>query len=75
MGLTEKEIAVLQLRGQGLTQEEVAKRLKVSQAAISSFETNAYRKLQDAQAMIAYAKSEGIKVPPAFSYHQTGVRK
>lgn len=63
MGLTEKEIKVLQLRNEGLTQAEVAKRLKISQAAVSSFEKNAYRKLQDASEMLAFAKSMKLELP------------
>jgi transcriptional regulator len=73
VSLTEKEIHVLQLRGQGLTQVDVAKRLKISQAAVSDFEKNAYRKLVDAQEMLDYAKQSGIKVPARQSY--TGVRR
>jgi transcriptional regulator len=63
MGLTEKEITVLQLRSNGLTQVEVAKRLKISQAAVSDFEKNAYRKLAEAQEMVEFAKSANIKLP------------
>ncbi|MBR9701215.1 helix-turn-helix domain-containing protein [Candidatus Woesearchaeota archaeon] len=61
MGLTAKEIAVLQLRSQGLTQNQVAKRLKISQAAVSSFEQNAYRKLKDAEEILSFAKELGLK--------------
>lgn len=63
MGLTEKEISVLQLRNQGLTQVEVAKRLKISQAAVSDFEKNAYRKLGEAQEMLEFARSAKLKLP------------
>lgn len=72
MGLTEKEITVLQLRSDGLTQAEVAKRLKISQAAVSSFEKNAYRKLADAQETLDFAK--GMKLTPPTSPYK-GVRK
>jgi transcriptional regulator len=68
LGLTEREIAVLQLRSQGLTQQAVARRLKISQAAVSSFETNAYRKLQDAQQMLAFASQSGIVLPELPTY-------
>jgi transcriptional regulator len=60
VGFTEKEIQVLQLRNQGLTQVEVAKKLKISQAAVSDFEKNAHRKLIDAQETLEYAKQAGI---------------
>jgi transcriptional regulator len=47
--LTEKEIEVLKLRKLGLTQVEVSSKLEISQAAVSSFENNAHRKIEDAQ--------------------------
>lgn len=56
MGLTEKEIVVLQLRAQGLTQTDVARRLAISQAAVSNFEQNARRKLDDAQRTLQLAR-------------------
>lgn len=56
MGLTEKEIRVLELRSNGLTQVEVARKLNISQAAVSSFEQNAQRKLRDAEEMLVFAR-------------------
>lgn len=61
MGLTEKEKQVLQLRKQGLTQVEVAKRLKISQAAVSDFEKNARQKLLEAEETLAFAKELGVR--------------
>jgi transcriptional regulator len=69
LGLTDKEITVLRLRSQGLTQHAVADQLGISQAAVSSFETNAHKKLQDAQTMLAFAKHAGITAPPRPAYH------
>lgn len=60
MLLTEKEITVLQMRNKGLTQVEVATRLGISQAAVSGFEKNAKRKLQDAQETLLRAKELGL---------------
>jgi Tfx family DNA-binding protein len=54
--LTEKEIEVLKLRKLGLTQVEVSKKLEISQAAVSSFEKNAYRKIEDAQKTLKIAE-------------------
>jgi transcriptional regulator len=54
--LTSKEIEVLQLRKLGLTQIEVAKKLGVSQAAISSFEKNALKKIEDAKKVELFAR-------------------
>ena len=65
MSLTEREIAVLLLRQEGLTQAVVARKLKVSQAAVSDFELNAYRKLRDAKAMLAAAAQHRIRIPEA----------
>ena len=47
--LTEKEIDVLKLRKLGLTQVEVSKKIGISQAAVSSFEKNALKKIEDAR--------------------------
>ncbi len=54
--LTEKEIAVMELRKKGLKQTEVAEKLKITQAAVSRFEKNAMAKLADAQKLIELAK-------------------
>jgi len=58
--LTEKEIGVLELRAKGLTQVEVAKKLGISQAAVSDFEKNARRKIYEAQEILDVAKTLGI---------------
>lgn len=78
MGLTEKEIVVLQLRAQGLTQTDVAKRLAISQAAVSSFEQNARRKLEDATRTLQLARDlKLIDKPSAVlrKSHRTGARR
>jgi len=59
--LTEKEIHVLELRKQGLTQVDVAKELSITQAAVSNFEKNAYRKISDAKTILEVAKKMGVK--------------
>lgn len=53
---TDREMQVLRLRQQGLTQQEVAARLKVTQAAVSGFERSAKRKLADAEQTIKTAE-------------------
>jgi len=53
--LTEKEIEVLQLRKLGLTQVEVSKKIGISQAAVSSFEKNAYKKIDDSHKTLLIA--------------------
>jgi Tfx family DNA-binding protein len=53
--LTEKEIEVLRLRKSELTQVEVAKKLGISQAAVSSFEKNALRKINEAHSTVKLA--------------------
>lgn len=62
MSLTPKELEVLQLRGRGLTQIEVAQKLGISQAAVSQFEKNAIKKILDAQKTLTEAKSLGITI-------------
>jgi transcriptional regulator len=63
MSLTNRERTVLLLRQQGLTQSEVARNLKITQGAVSRFETNAYHKLRDAHLAIAFAKQHRISIP------------
>ncbi|MBS3141890.1 hypothetical protein J4464_00705 [Candidatus Woesearchaeota archaeon] len=54
--LTKKEIQVLELVKQGLIQEEIAKRLKISQPAVSNFYNNARRKIREAKSVLSIAK-------------------
>lgn len=60
--LSEKEIEVLKLRKQGLKQNEIAKKLKISQPAVSLFEKNAYRKIKDSTELLELIKKLGIKI-------------
>ena len=62
MPLTEKEIEVLKLRSKGLKQSEIAKKLKISQPAVSLFEKNAYRKIKDSTEVLELTKKIGIKL-------------
>ena len=64
MLLTEKEKKVLELRAKGLDQYEIAKRMKVTQAAVSQFQTNAYRKIKEAVKLIEFAKKKGVVFLP-----------
>ena len=59
--LTEKEIEVLKLKEKGLTQLEIAKKLKISQPAISSFYNNAIKKIKDAEEVLKLKKELGVK--------------
>lgn len=59
--LTEKEIEVLKLKKAGLTQQEIAKKLKISQPAVSSFYNNALWKIRDSEEVIKLKKELGIK--------------
>lgn len=60
--LTEKEIDVLRRRARGESQQEIAKSLGITQAAISTFERNAHRKILEAEHALGLAKKLGIKV-------------
>lgn len=62
--LTKKEIEVLLLRKQGLTQLQTAKRLSISQAAVSKFEQNARAKAKDAAETVKLAQALGIEQIP-----------
>lgn len=54
--LTEKEISVLKLKKEGLNQLEIAKKLKISQPAVSGFYNNALHKIKDAEEVIKLKK-------------------
>lgn len=60
--LTEREVQILKLRSKGVKQEEIAKKLKLSQPAISNFERNANRKIKDAYDVINIIKNLGVKI-------------
>ncbi len=60
--LTKREQEVMKLRQEGLTQIEVAETLQISQAAVSSFERNAQRKITDAQETLVVAKTLGVEL-------------
>ena len=60
--LTTREQEVIKLRQEGLTQTEVATTLKISQAAVSSFERNAQRKIADAQETLDVANELGVEL-------------
>lgn len=59
--LTEKEVEVLALKKKGLTQSEIAKKLKISQPAVSSFYNNALWKIKDAEEVLKLKKELGVK--------------
>jgi len=60
--LTEKELQVLILRERGLLQKEIAKRLNMTQSAVSRFEANAERKIRDAKQQLEMLKKLGIDI-------------
>ena len=59
---TKKEIEVLELRRKKLTQTEVAKKLKITQAAVSKFEKNAIAKIKDAKRLLTLAEKMNLEV-------------
>jgi len=59
--LTEKEIEVLRLVKKNLTQQEIAKKMKISQPAVSSFYNNALWKIRDAEETMKLKKEMKIK--------------
>lgn len=54
--LTEKEIIILRLKKKGLTQNEIAKKLKISQPAVSKFYKNALIKIENALKILKIKK-------------------
>ena len=59
--LTKKEIEILSLRKKEFNQGEIAKKLKISQPAISLFEKNIRRKLKDSVKVLELIKEMNIK--------------
>ncbi len=59
--LTEKEIEVLRLKKKGLKQTEIAKKLKITQPAVSNFYKNAISKIRQAEQIISLKKELNIK--------------
>ena len=59
--LTKKEKQILELRKKGLKQSQIASKLKISQPAVSAFESNAMRKIRDARKVIDFVKDFGIE--------------
>ena len=60
--LTAKERKILELRAKKLTQTQIANELKISQAAVSSFERSAKRKIIDSKKTLLIAKNLDIEV-------------
>ncbi len=58
--LTEKEIEVLKLRKSGLNQNEIAKKLKITQPAVSNFYKNALNKIKQAEETIKLKEELGL---------------
>ena len=54
--LTRKEKQILELRKKGLKQNEIASKLKISQPAVSAFESNALRKIRGARKIMDFVK-------------------
>ena len=59
--LTKKERQILELRKKGFKQTEIASKLKISQPAVSSFESNALRKIRNAKKVMEFVKQLGIE--------------
>ena len=58
--LTTKEKQILELRKKGFKQVDIASKLKISQPAVSAFESNAIRKIRSAKKVIDFVKEKGI---------------
>lgn len=60
--LTEKERKILELRKKGLKQVDIAKKLGISQPAVSAFEANALKKIKEAAGTMEFARNNDIKI-------------
>ena len=69
--LTDRQVEVLKLRKQGLTQEEVARHLKTTRENVSLLEKRAYKNIRRAKATIDFLDelklSVQVIVPPGTS--------
>ena len=54
--ITAKEIEVLKLKKEGLTQIEIAKKLKISPPAVSGFYSAVLKKINDSKEILKIAK-------------------
>ena len=54
--LTGKEIEVLKLRKEGLTQLDISRKLKITQPAVSKFYNNALKKINEAEEVLRIKK-------------------
>lgn len=60
--LTGKEIEVLKLRKKGLKQIQIAKKLGISQPAVSSFEKSISQKIRSSIKILELVKELGIDI-------------
>jgi len=60
--LTKKEIRILELRKKGLKQVEIAKKLRISQPAVSFFEKSISRKIKDSVRLLELVKELDVDV-------------
>lgn len=65
--LTEREYEIIRRRAAGEGQQQIARALKITQAAVSQFETNAQRKILEAERMRDVLAALGVKVEETFS--------
>ncbi len=61
MWLTEKEIEVLELKKKGILQKDIAKKLKISPAAVSDFYKNALEKVRKSEETVKFVKRKKYK--------------
>jgi len=54
--ITKREIEVLRLKKEGLTQVDIAKKLKISSSAVSSFYSAVLKKIKDSKEILKIAK-------------------
>jgi len=82
--ITKKEIEVLKLKKNGLTQVQIAKKINIAQSTVSLYLTKAQRKIKQAREDLKIAKELGISVDeelsddkliPTFKVNKKGEKK
>ena len=61
MWLTEKEIKVLKLKKKGILQKDIAKKLKISPAAVCDFYKNAQNKIKKSKETMKFVRKNKFK--------------
>ena len=65
--LTERELDILRRRARGESQQQIARDLGISQAAISKSETNSHQKILEAERYLKLLETLGVTIDDAIA--------